>query len=58
MSRSVGHVLKQSPWWPVLETAFEDAGAETIKDWYLDDFVRMVYKPQTENSLVEYTVRI
>ena len=54
----VGHLLKQSPWWPILEAAFTEAGHEVVRDCYLEDYVRMVYKPQSSEELKEFEVSV
>ena len=58
ITRPIGRLLKQSPWWPVLEAAFAEGGRDQVRDCYLEDYVRMVYKPQTKTEEIEYEVSI
>lgn len=57
MAEAVGHLLKETSVWPVLETAFNQAGREVVESCYLDDLVKMVYRPQTPSQADEYKVK-
>ena len=39
-----------------MESSFREAGTKRFMDYYLDDFVQMVYKAQSEDKVAEYKV--